>query len=174
MSRQLSQAALHNCVGLSTGEKGGTGSSQGVFGHNLKKQIFKPALLKGPPNFIRPRSSRCFIQSKPEQLTDCIFIFFFPGKRRNQSGTLIRGVTTLAFLSWNIPPASHEGLLIISKSWEPSVLCREEGMWNCSGFPLAAQCWPLPACETSPHYHENWTPTSNTQHFVCLAKLYVA
>lgn len=39
----FSKVALHNSTGLSTGQKGGTGSSQGVFGHNLRKQIFKQA-----------------------------------------------------------------------------------------------------------------------------------
>ena len=75
--RRFSQAALHNRTGLRTRQKGGTGSSQGVFGHHLRKQIFKQALIKRPPIFISPWSSRHFIQHKLELLTNCIFLLYF-------------------------------------------------------------------------------------------------
>lgn len=42
-SMQFAKAALHNSTELSTGQKGGTGSSQGVFGHHLRKQMLKQA-----------------------------------------------------------------------------------------------------------------------------------
>lgn len=142
--RQFLTATLHNCIGLSAGQKGGTGSSQGVFGHNLRKQIFKQALLKRPPNFISPWSSRCFIQSKPEQLTDWIFFFFSWEAKESvwhtDSWCYYTGFPQLEH-SFSIPWRAIK----ISKSREPSVLCREEGMGNCSAFPSCCTVL-IPSC----------------------------